>query len=216
MNQFKTLVSTDNHQFSCYLTQPEQANKGCIILVHEIFGITPQMKELAQQYVNQGFTVAIPALFDRIEKNVVIAYDEPEKGLAIVAQCKKDELLRDIEAVIEHFNGQQVSIIGFCWGGGLAYLAASTLSIYSGASFYGTRLESYLPNIPKCEFQFHFGGLDSHSPQHVIDNMQVAAPDCQFYIYPEVGHAFANHHKPSFDLKAHELSMERILTMLKR
>jgi carboxymethylenebutenolidase len=210
-----TLMSADGHQFSCYISKPKQPNKEAIILIHEIFGITKQMQELSEYYSSLGFTTIIPALFDRSSKDTVISYDEPKKGLAIVSKLSKQSILLDIQAAIEHLDNERVSIIGYCWGGGIAYLTACELALYSGASFYGTRLESYLPKKPKCQFQFHFGELDDHSPKHVIDTMKDATSESEFYIYPDAGHAFANSHRPSFNDEANELSQAHLFKMIK-
>jgi carboxymethylenebutenolidase len=208
------IIAADGHKLSAYISSAKGVSKGAIVIVQEIFGLTEQLCELADQYAEAGYTSIVPALFDRISENNVFAYDEPEKGLALVKQCKEQGILNDIQAAIDVLGEQHVSIIGFCWGGGIAYLASSELKLKCAVAYYGTRLPSYLPRTPKCPFQFHFGELDSHSPIEVIQQIQKACPEAEYHVYPNIGHAFANHHKLSFDLKATELAQQRVLQLL--
>jgi carboxymethylenebutenolidase len=214
MNDLINLTTEDDFVLPAYFSQYEGESKGGIVIIQEIFGLTQQLLELADQYAALGFDVIVPALFARITDDIKLEYDQAEKGLDLVSQSDERLILNDIQAAIAALNLEKVTVIGFCWGGGIAYLAASELDLHSGAAFYGTRLPSYLPRKPKCPFQFHFGELDSHSPPEVIQKMKLGAPDCEFYVYPDVGHAFANHHKHSFNEEAAMTGLNRVIGLM--
>ncbi|MBU3002956.1 dienelactone hydrolase family protein [Paraglaciecola arctica] len=214
MRTLTKIVATDGHRLSAYFSRPKGVAKGAIIIVQEIFGLTEQLCELADQYAAAGYSCIVPALFDRITDDNVIAYDQAEKGLALVKQCDEQHILSDIQGAMNVLEEDNISIIGFCWGGGIAYLAASELQLQSGIAYYGTRLTSYLPRTPQCPFQFHFVESDTHTPIDVIRQMQQANPDAECYIYKNATHGFANHHKLSFDLNATELAKQRAFSLI--
>ena len=210
------LTASDGHKLSAYRSDTNAVTKGVLVLLHEIFGITQQMCDLADQYAELGYTVVVPALFDRISIDSVFPYSEAKSALIMVEKCKEETLLMDIQAAINVSDAIncKVSVIGFCWGGGLAYLASCELKLYSAIAFYGTRLLSYLPRTPLCKFQFHFGAEDSHITSEVIETMQRANENNMFYVYQGVGHAFINHCKSSFDLQASELAKLRVIEFI--
>ncbi|MDB4279250.1 dienelactone hydrolase family protein [Paraglaciecola sp.] len=216
MSKLVKIIAEDGFKLPAYLSRSIGEAKGAIVLIQEIFGITKQLRELADQYSALGYDSIVPALFARVSNDIELEYSQAAKGLELVSKIKQESILYDIHAAITALDHKQVSVIGFCWGGGLAYLAASELNLHSGAAFYPTRLLSYLPKKPKCAFQFHFAENDTHSPADVIQQMQQSAPDCKVFIYPQVDHAFANHHKSSFDQDSTSLAQSRVVKMLTR
>lgn len=214
MNKLQTITTDDGFTLPVYLSQAIGEPKGGIVLIQEIFGITEQLCDLADDYAAQGYSVIVPALFARVSDQLVLDYSEAQQGLELVSQLQQNLILSDIQTSAATLNHSQVTVIGFCWGGGLAYLAASELNLHSGVAFYGTRLVSYLPRKPQCPFQFHFGESDKHSPPELIQQMQENLPECEFYLYAGVGHAFANQHKASFNQDATRVAQQRVLKML--
>jgi carboxymethylenebutenolidase len=60
------------------------ANRGGIVILQEIFGVTDQLKGVAKRYADLGYTVAIPALFDRPQRDAAIPFDAPLPGRDIM------------------------------------------------------------------------------------------------------------------------------------
>lgn len=214
MNKLKTINTDDGFSLPVYMSQAIGEPKGGIVFIQEIFGITEQLCELADQYAALGYHVIVPALFARVSDKLVLDYSQAQHGLELVSLLEQKRTILDIQASAGALNHPQVSVIGFCWGGGMAYVAANELNLFSGVAYYGTRLLNYLPRKPKCAFQFHFGETDPHSPLELILKLKEKLPESEFYLYPEVGHAFANQHKASFNQAATELAQQRVLKML--
>ena len=208
------ICAEDGYNFSTYMASPTKSEIGGLILIHEIFGITAQMRNLADQFANAGYKTIVPALFDRIERDACLGYDEIDRGRKLAGACRQEHLLLDLKAAMQTLATRQVAVVGYCWGGGIAYLAACNLPINNGAAFYGTRLPSYLHQQANCPFQFHFGGKDSAIGPEVIEQVRTANPSSDIFIYQQAGHGFANQARASFDAASTILAEQRLLAFL--
>ena len=212
-----SITASDGHSLSCWHhPAPGQAMGGLVIL-QEIFGITDQLKGVAASYASQGFDVAMPALFDRVERHAVIPFDQAPKGREMMLSCDPDKVMADVAAAVDLLGGQQlpVAVLGFCWGGGLAVRAAQELDIAAAVSFYGTRLQNYLNQPLRAPVQGHFGSTDDHVPPELLDQFRQAFPETEIFMY-DGGHAFANDARPSYVGAAAELAHQRSLAFLKK
>lgn len=189
------LTASDGHELDCWIEPASTARRGGIVILQEIFGVTDQLKSVAAQYAAQGFDVAIPALFDRVQPGTVVPFDKATDGRDLMMRTKPEETLRDIAAASEAVGGR-AAVIGFCWGGGLALRAAQSLDIAGAVAFYGTRLQTLLETPLQAPVLFHFGKTDDHSPPEVIAAVRAAYPQAECHEY-DTGHAFANDHRPA-------------------
>lgn len=206
----KLLTATDGHKFDCWMQKEEGVRRGGLVILQEIFGVTDQLKGVAERYSKLGYEVAIPALFDRQEKGAVIPFNEGPKGRDMMLASDLTQTMMDIDAAVQAMalKGGKVAVIGFCWGGGLALRAAQKLDIAAGISFYGTRLPQYLDSPLKAPFLAHFGDSDDHIPTEMIEQAKTYLPEMEVHIY-EAGHAFANDARPSYIEAAAKLGHER-------
>jgi len=204
------IKATDGHELSCWTVKCDGPCKGGLVIIQEIFGVTDQLKQLATRYTAQGYDVAIPALFDRQQRDTVVPFDQATAGRDLMVNAKLDETLMDIEAAVNAVSTdhQAVAVMGFCWGGGLAVRAAQKLDIACAVSFYGTRLSEYLDCQLKAPVLAHFGTQDEHTPAELIAETSTYLPDLEVHMY-EAGHAFANHARASFVAEASELAHSR-------
>lgn len=195
-----TLTAADGHTFEAWIERPHGPRKGGIVILQEIFGITEQLKGVAVRYAALGYEVAIPALFDRQKPGAVIPFDRFDEGRDLMVAAKLDNTMMDIEAARAALaaNGGKVGVIGFCWGGGLAFRAAQLLDVACAVSFYGTRLREYLDQPLKAPVQGHFGATDDHTPPDLVTEVQAFfGAAFEVFMY-DAGHAFANDARPAF------------------
>ncbi len=211
------LTASDGHQLDCWIEPAQGERRGGLVILQEIFGVTDQLKGVAQRYAAQGYEVAIPALFDRQQKGAVIPFDEAPKGRDLMMASDLSGTMLDTEAAVTHLaaKGGNVAVLGFCWGGGLALRAAQTLDIACAVSFYGTRLQQYLDRPLKAPLQGHFGTNDDHTPPEVLKEVKATLPDIEIHMY-DAGHAFANDARASHVPEAAELAHERTLAFLRK
>ncbi len=210
------LKAADGGEINGFCARPASGARGGLIVLQEIFGLTDQMKSVVQFYAGKGYDTIFPCFYDRVEPGLAVPFDEIERARATAAGLDQDKVIADIGAAAEAVkNPNGVSVIGFCWGGGVIVRAAADVSLKGAVAFYGTRLETFLDHQAKCPLLFHFGETDHYSPPEVIEQVRKAFPRAETYIY-SAGHAFANDVRPSYDPQAAELAIERTLEFLGR
>ena len=210
-----TLTASDGHQLTALRVEPAQPAALGVVLLHELFGLTPYIKSVAEAYASLGYRVVVPELFDRIAPGQVFELSQMEAARAVVGQLDSEQMLLDIEAAAELARAAAgVAVVGYCWGGGVAYYSACHLDINSAVSMYGTRIPSYLGAALRCPVQFHFGECDSHASADDIEQIRSVHPEQSLYIYPGAGHAFADPQRPAYDAACAELAQQRIVDFL--
>jgi carboxymethylenebutenolidase len=209
------LGTSDGFKLDAFVAHVEGASRGGLVILQEIFGLTDQLKSVARSYAIDGYDTIVPALFDRVSPQTVVPFDDPDGGRALMMQLNNDEVMLDIEAAINHVDQDRgISVLGFCWGGGMALKAACTLNLTSSISYYGTKLTTFLETPPKCSMLFHFGETDMmNTPPEVIKSVKDAIPDAETYVYA-AGHAFANDARKTYVPDAAIKARERSLAFL--
>ena len=213
---FETLTAEDGHAFDCWITQPREPAWGGLVILQEIFGVTDQLKGVADRYAAEGLAVAIPALFDRQKRQAVFGFDQGAGGREMMLAADLGETMQDVGAAVDALRsrGLSVAVLGFCWGGGLAIRAAQVLDISCAVAFYGTRLPQYLDRPLRAPVLGHFGTKDDHVPPEMLDAARAALPEMEVHLY-EAGHAFANDARPSYVAGAADLAHSRTLAFLR-
>jgi carboxymethylenebutenolidase len=215
MGQFNTLMARDGHEFRAWLSAPSGTPRGAIVVVQEIFGINSHIRAVTDGYAAEGYVAIAPSLFDRVRKGIEIGYSasERQEGFGYVAQLKHDQIMKDLSAaiaVVKHAG--RVGMVGFCWGGKVAYLSASEpLPITCGVAYYGGSIAKSLDKTPKRPMMYHFGELDQHIPLSDIEAIKAANPEGIFYTYPGADHAFNRAQHESYHAPSAALARERTL-----
>ncbi|WP_394181680.1 dienelactone hydrolase family protein [Yoonia maritima] len=207
-----TLTAEDGHTLDCWMAEAQGTRRGGIVILQEIFGITDQLKGVADRYAKLGYDVAIPALFDRQQKGAVIPFAEALRGRDLMLAAELDTTMKDVDAAVQALKvkGGKVGVIGFCWGGGLAIRAAQILDVAASVAFYGTRLPSYQIAPLQVPVQGHWGADDSHVPAEMLDAARAYFPQMEVHSYEGAGHAFANDARPAdYDHDAAEQAHKR-------
>lgn len=208
------LIAADGFYLEAFRASPKQASKGSLVVLQEIFGLTDQLKSVVRSYARDGYDTIFPCLYDRIAPGTVVPFSEPDRGRELAYGLPLDKAMLDIAAVAEKVRGKHgVSILGFCWGGGVIIRAAAELNLRSAIAFYGTRLATYLDLKPKCPLLFHFGATDPNSTPEIIEKIRRTFPSAETYIY-EAGHAFANDVRPTYVEAAAKLARSRTIDFL--
>jgi carboxymethylenebutenolidase len=211
-----TLKAADGFSLEGFRARPSQGSKGGLVVLQEIFGLTDQMKGVVRSYARDGYDAIFPCVFDRAAPRTVVPFNEPERGRDLAYGLAMDKVVLDIAAAVEHVKSDRgVSVLGFCWGGGVLVRAAAEVELRGAVSFYGTRLPSYLGQAVKCPMQFHFGVTDPNTPPETIDAVRRAIPSSEIWTYP-AGHAFANDARSTYVPEAAETARVRTLEFLRK
>jgi carboxymethylenebutenolidase len=226
MGRFE-FTSTDGVKVGAYVARPTgewaQRPKGCIIVVQEIFGVNEHIRWVMQaQYAAAGYLAIAPCFFDRIEKNVELGYspETRDKGIALVGQLGMDAPMRDIRAVQQQLafdsEGRALpcGVVGYCWGGSVAYLASTRLGL-PAVGFYGGRTAPYLHERPQAPIMFHFGEKDASIPADTVSKVRAANFGAPLHVYP-AGHGFNRSGHPDFHPESSALALERSLAFFEK
>jgi carboxymethylenebutenolidase len=145
-----------------------------------------------------------------------LGYSAPEmqEGRGYVKQLERPQILADLAAaiaVVKHAG--RVGVVGYCWGGTIAYVAACELPIACAIAYYGGSITNELEKHPKCPVMYHFGELDKHIPASDIAKIKAADPKGEFHLYA-AEHGFNCEQRDSYDAKSAALARERSLAFL--
>ena len=211
-----TLTAADGFALEAFRATPDGAPRGGLVILQEIFGITDQLKGVVRSYARDGYDTIIPALYDRVAPATVVPFADANRGRDLAYGLPLDTVLLDIAAAAERVRGPRgVSVLGFCWGGGVIVRAGAEIDLRGAIAFYGTRLPTYLSCQPKCPLLFHFGKTDPNSTPEIIAQVRAAYPTAETHLY-EAGHAFANDVRPAYVADAAETARARTLDFLAR
>jgi carboxymethylenebutenolidase len=212
------LRAADGHQLSAYLARPEGTARGAVVVVQEIFGVNSHIRRVAEQYASEGYLAIAPAMFDRLRKGVELGYDAAglQAGIDLMMQATNDGAIADLTAAIDAVaHAGRVGMVGYCWGGRLAYLAGCKTNIAAGVAYYGGSITQLLDETPRCPMMFHFGERDSHIPLEDVERIRRAFPAGHYHLYP-AGHGFNCTERADFDAASARLALERTLEFFRQ
>lgn len=212
------LQASDGHRLAGYRADPDGEARGGIVVLQEIFGVNAHIRSICDRLAAKGYAAVAPALFDRIERDFESGYgdDEVTAARAFIPKVDWNAMLLDVEAASAVMKGgRPISVVGFCLGGSLAYLAATRQKgLTASVCFYGGRIAAHADEAPLCPTQMHFGEEDQGIPMSDVEIIREKRGDCEIHTYP-AGHGFNCDARKSFHPESANLAWERTLAFLK-
>jgi carboxymethylenebutenolidase len=211
MGAWEPLMARDGHEFSAYLAAPAGRARGAVIILQEIFGVNDHICSVVDQYAQAGFVAIAPALYDRIGRNITTGYSptDVERARGYMLQVKREDALRDIAAacsVVRHAG--KVALVGYCWGGTLAWVGGRQLPVAAAVGYYVSRIGENLDAVPACPMLLHFGERDKNIPLSDVEKARGLFAGGSFYIYP-ADHGFNCSARASYDEASAKLAWQR-------
>lgn len=212
------LTASDGHQLDMYLAMPEGTPKGAVLICPEIFGINSHIRAVADEYAKAGYIVGAPALFDRVQRKYEAGYErsDVEAGIAIMQQIVMADALDDTHAGIEYLRQlhPKVAVIGYCWGGTVAWVSAAHLPYLNAVvAYYPGGLIANAELKPQCPTMLHLGEHDPNPPADAVRTVMAEHPTVMTYFY-DAGHGFNCDQRPSYAKDAVKTATERTLAFL--
>jgi carboxymethylenebutenolidase len=206
MAETLNLTAEDGHRLSAYRATPSGKPRGGLVVIQEIFGVNSHIKNVTDGFAADGYVAIAPALFDRVEPGFETGYTQAdiERGRMVRGKLQIEDAVRDVAAAVKELNkgGQKVGVVGYCFGGTVAWLAATRIpGVAAASSFYGGGVADAAGEQPKCPVMFHFGETDQSIPKDHWDRIKAQHPKIPMHIYP-AGHGFScdergSYHEPS-------------------
>ena len=219
MGQTIHLTAGDGFQLSAYRADPAGTPRGGIVVVQEIFGVNSHIRSVCDGYAADGYQALAPALFDRIRPGIELGYTEADiaSGRDFKAKSPLDKALLDVSAARDAIRGAgKIGIVGYCWGGYVAWMAASRLDgLACAVPYYGGGMTDAIDEQPKCPVMMHFGEKDHAIPLAGVHKLRDAHPSQQVYLY-DAQHGFNCDQRGSYDASAAKLARERTLEFFRK
>jgi carboxymethylenebutenolidase len=211
------LTASDGHRFKAWRAEPSGRAKGAIVVIQEIFGVNHHIRDVTERFAREGYAAIAPALFDRYERDFDVGYgpEDRPKAMAIVPKIDIAKAVLDTDAAraaVERAGN--AGIVGFCFGGVVAWLGATRLEFAAASCYYGGRIAAVKSETPHCPVIMHFGAKDAHIPLSMVEEIRQAQPGVPIYVY-DADHGFSCDERESFDKAAHELAWSRTLKLFR-
>jgi carboxymethylenebutenolidase len=216
MDMRTKLTAADGHDCSAYEVVPPDASAS-IVIVQEIFGVNPHIRSMVDRYASFGYRAIAPALFDRVEPDVELDYDEAgiARGREMATAIAFDGAMADVAAAVDHVaDTGPVAVIGYCFGGSLAWLAASQLPVAAAVGYYGGQIHALVDRTPAAPVMLHFGELDHAIPLDQVEVVAAAHPDVTVHVYAGAQHGFNCDARASHDPLSAAIAEGRTLEFL--
>jgi carboxymethylenebutenolidase len=225
-----------------YRADPKGACKGGILLIHEVWGLSHHIKDVADRFAEQGYLVLAPNLLSDTEIEAKLTPElqkdlfDPKKRNA--AQPKLRELMAPLQSpefaritidkvkicfdffYKEPEANHKIAVVGYCFGGTYSYhLAAHEPRLKAAVAYYGhADLNVEQLKAINCPILAFYGENDERlieSLPDLADKMKMADVTFNYKVYQNTGHAFFNDTNPfAFSKDAASDSWSRTLDFL--
>lgn len=198
--QTHRIEAEDGKTFSAYVSLPQRPNGHAVIVAHEIFGLTPSIRGVADRFAQDGYWAIAPDLYWRMSPGICLTHSKEDlaHALQLVKEFNEDAAVSDIAATVayaeQHVEGK-VAVTGLCLGGKLAYLAAGRGIGAAAVAYYGVGIEQMLDRAPHINtpLLLFFGGMDRYVPAIARDAITACLkdnPKVQVDVHDDADHGF--------------------------
>jgi len=220
MGEIVGLTASDGQELDAYVSQPSNEPIAGLVVIQEAFGVNHHIRSVAGSYAKDGFLAVAPALFDRIERGVELGYGgaDLQKGIALARRINPADATTDVAVALKYLSkhgAKKCGVIGYCFGGTMAWLSATRLNPDAVVGYYGGNIASFAQENPHCPVMLHFGTLDKHIPKEGIDRVHTLHPEVQIFWY-EADHGFNCDERASYNAVAAKQARDRSLEFLKK
>lgn len=226
MGHWIELTAADGLEIQAWQASPKSVARGAVVVLQEIFGLNVHIRTVTDGFAADGYLAVAPATFQRVRPGVELGYADADiatgKGLKSAAEAlPAPGVLADVQAAIDHAaraSGGKVAVLGYCWGGLLAWRAAGSLTGLAAAiPYYGGGMTApvELARAPRVPVMAHLSDHDPSVPMAGVEQLRQAHPAVQIHLYA-APHGFNCDHRAAYDAAAARLARERTLGFLAR
>ncbi len=209
-----TFKRPDGKDATGYLANAAQGNAPGVVVIQEWWGLSEQIKGLADRFALAGFDALAPDLYN----GVVVPYHDTEAANKEMTSLDfMDATTQTVRGAVQYLkrNSAKVGLTGFCMGGAVTIIGAAKVAELSAAvAFYGIPPEQAArPADLKIPLQGHFANRDDWCTPAVVDafekGLKAAGKQAEFFRY-DADHAFVNEQRAAVhDREAAELAWSR-------
>jgi carboxymethylenebutenolidase len=209
------LTAGDGHKFSAYRADPDGTPKGAVVVVQDFFGLDTHIRRIADEFAAKGYLAIAPSLFDSVKTEVALGHDEGglAEGVELTQQVGTERAIADIQQTVDAVKtAGKVTIVGYGWGGYLAYISGNRVNgVACTVGYYGDGIVEDYREKRKVPTLLHFGEDDPQIPLEEISQFRSHRPDVSAFSYPGAAHAFNCDDRDSYHDEAAKAALERTL-----
>jgi carboxymethylenebutenolidase len=223
MQEFCSLA--DGRPLGIWVARPQGTPKGCLVVLHEAFGVTPHMERVCAEYAREGYLCAAPAMLMHASGQpvgVVLPQNKEglDEGRRLIMATPIPMWLAMMQAVVNWAAAQGLSsaTLGYCWGGSCAYLGGAQIpELKAAICYYGGMLaELTAQGQPQCPTLVHLATEDRYIPlEATLKAFAHYHPAASVHVY-EADHGFNRDDGKTFERLASSLAKARTLEILNK
>lgn len=196
-----------------------------VVMIPAIFGIHDDVRQIAWDYAAAGHpTLALDVFFRTIPGPLARDGAEKDQAMRRYEGFDADQGARDVADACAYLRKQpecsgKVAVLGYCFGGRLAFLAAAQGGADGAVSFHGTKIGQSLQHAGGLArpFQLHVGDVDPQIPLEEVERTRQALAgkaNVGIFVYPGAAHGFTGRDRPSYHELADRMSQAGALALL--
>jgi carboxymethylenebutenolidase len=211
------ITAPDGHRFGAFMAGAAELPRG-IVLIDSLPGDTALARRMAVRVAAFGYRVIAPNLIDRVERNARLSYlpFEIARSQALRDRLHLADVMQDVAASCAAFGHDRVGILGFGWGGTIAWHAAAVPGqCKAAACFYGEGIAAAREETLQCPVHLAFAEGDHLIPLSDVELIRRTQPKTEIAVYPG-SHDFACEERESFNPVSWEDAREAMLAFFRR
>jgi len=203
-----------------YLARPKAKGRfPAVLVVSEVFGLHEYIRDTCRRLAKLGYVAVAPAFFVRVADPAPLT--DLAQVIKIVNQASDQQVMGDIGATLRFLkaapfvDAAKIAVTGFCWGGGVAWLACEEFADFkAGVAWYGRMVPPAAGGDPnrlwpvRLVDRLHapvlglYGAKDGLAASVPAMREALAAAhktDTQIIVYPDAGHGFHADYRDSYN-----------------
>ena len=217
MTAMTRLRASDDHHFDAYQAEPAGPPKAGLVIIQEIFGVTDHIRRVTDDFARRGYLAIAPSLYDRVERGAELGYTDFDKARNLMTSLDLAKVTLDVQAAVNALRSAgRVGVVGYCWGGSIADLAACRTNVDAAVAYYGRQMVNWLTEQPRCPVMYHFGRKDPLIPMELVEQVRAGRPGQELFVYDDAGHGFNCDERPEFHAPSAALALERTLAFFEK
>ena len=218
MGETVSLKTSDDKQIAAYVARPAAAGKAGIVVVQEILGVNSHIRSVTDRFAAAGYLAIAPAFFDRLKPGVDMGYAPADimAGRDLAMALVPEQILADLNAGISWLRAagcSKIGVVGFCFGGTVAWRAASQPHVDAAVCYYGGNIYGNRDLRPRAPTMLHFAEKDDYIPIAQAHALAAQYPELPIYTYP-AEHGFHCDERSNYDAASAKLAYARTLEFL--
>ncbi|ABS65396.1 dienelactone hydrolase family protein [Xanthobacter versatilis] len=206
-------VTANEVKFSAYRADPEGAPKGAVVVLQDVFGVNADIRKIADGFAAAGYVAVAPSLFDKVKSNIELDASADAEGRSLTAELGTEWPIEAIQATVDTVkDAGKVALVGYSWGGYLAYLAANKVKgLACAIGYHADGLLEGVMEKRRIPTLIHFAEQDPLVPEEDRIQFRARRPDVSAFSYPNASRGFGYSAGPAYNAEAAEKAQERTL-----